>query len=127
MKKKYIIVPVVIAVLIIGFFMYYKVNEPKLAVVPYPKYKIKTITIRNGGDIGRPATNVERERIINALYTLSKYENLAEDHSYPPPLTEIIIETSDNNSMHIRNLNNTLSIINLRYIIKSEEIHKILE
>ena len=127
MKKKYIIVSVVITVLIIGFFMYYKVNEPKLSVVPYPKYKIGTITIRNGGDSGRPATNVERERIINALYTLSKYEYIAEDHSYPPSLTEIIIETTDNNSVHIRNLTATLSIINLRYVIKCEEIHKILE
>ena len=127
MKKKYIIVPVVIAVLIIGFFIYYKVNEPKLAVVPYPKYKIGTITIKDGRDSGRPATTIERERIINALYTLSKYEYIAEDHSYPPPQAEIIIETSDNNSVHIRNLNDTLSIINLRYVIKCEEIHKILE
>ena len=57
MKKKSIIVLIIFSAICV--FIYYEANAPKLGILPYPKYKIKNITIRHEGDVGKIASKSE--------------------------------------------------------------------
>jgi len=98
-----------------------------LSISNIKQIKLLSFTTKDGKTINKEATKDEKNRIINYLNSIKKYESKISDHSWPPPDSQIEILTKDNEVLIIRNLDNDKILIGYKYIAKQHDLYIILK
>jgi hypothetical protein len=122
-KRKLFVLMFFIMVLVVSLFVYE--NQKKIPCLPLSFKSIKEIKLEGTND--RLATEKEIREIVTLLNDKKKYDEMINDHSWPPPQSQIEILLKNGNVIQIRQCGYERVLIGYRYIVRQPEICKLLE